>query len=43
MCLLVDSAAAHTATTTQQLLAEFWTLADWPLYSLGLNLLDFST
>jgi hypothetical protein len=26
--LLADSALAHTARTTQQLLAEFWTLAD---------------
>jgi hypothetical protein len=33
---------SHTNRTTQQLLAEFWTLADRPLYSLDLKLLDFS-
>jgi hypothetical protein len=37
-----DLAPVHTPRTTQQLLAEFWTLADWPPYLPDLNLLDFS-
>jgi hypothetical protein len=41
-----DSVPAHTARTTQQFfretMAEFWSLADWPPYSLGLNPQDFS-
>ncbi len=37
-----DLAPIHAARTTQQLLAELWTLADWPSYSPDLNLLDFS-
>jgi hypothetical protein len=32
----------YDAETTQQLLAEFWILADWPPFSPDLNLLDFS-
>ncbi len=35
-----DSAPAHTAMTTQQLLAKFWTPVDWPSYLLDLNPLD---
>jgi hypothetical protein len=33
---------ADAARTTQQLLAEIWTLMDWLPYLLDLNLLDFS-
>ncbi len=33
---------APTNRITQQFLAEFWTPADWPPYSLDLNLLNFS-
>ncbi len=42
ICFSAESALAHTARTTQQFLAEFWTLADWPPYLPDLNLLDFS-
>jgi hypothetical protein len=38
----MDLAPVHTAKTTQQLLAEFWTLANWPPNMLDLNLLDIS-
>ncbi len=39
-----DSVPAHTATQQflREAIAEFWTPADWPPYSLDLNLLDFS-
>jgi hypothetical protein len=35
-------ALVHTARTTQQLLVEFWTPAEWQPYSPDLNLLDFT-
>jgi hypothetical protein len=41
--LLADLAPVHTAKTVQQLFVELWTLADWPPYTLDLNLLDFAT
>jgi hypothetical protein len=40
--ILADLALAHTATTTQQFLAEFWALADWLPYSHDLSMLDFA-
>jgi hypothetical protein len=38
----MDVAPVIATRTTQQLLAESWTSADWPQYSPDLNLLDFS-
>jgi hypothetical protein len=35
--LLADLALVLTSWTTQQLLVEFWTLMDWPPYSLDLS------
>jgi hypothetical protein len=42
MRLFADSAPAYTAKMAQRLLAEFRFLADWPPYSLDLNLLAFA-
>jgi hypothetical protein len=39
---LADLAPVYEAKTTQQLLVEFWTLADWPPYPQDFNLPDFS-